>query len=392
MAVVLSLLFNGPSVAVELEFVQLARGDIALRITGPITARSAEVLGPALEQVPVNQDGLRPVLLASPGGSVADALRMGQLLRAAHAHTVVGWGDTCASACASVLFLSGVARTVVGDGTLEFHTCFNSATGQQMLVCNDLLAQQIVSYGISYGDLGMWMMNPDPNQTARLNSTMANCGGLTLWPYQNDGIRRMSRCAQAGLFGRIVDDAIVPNLSPIELGFWYDSAPGARVPQGMSPSEFAYTWQPQGRWSNAQLFDGLRAFIELHDPQFGIPMEMTISCSHDYPGHLFLSYRFLQPVQLPPIRFVRLDTGATTEYFDTSNGRNIQVFQEVNGTEVILLLDTTTTHPIISYASHFTLSFGDYQNQLAYQNTVAADASRVPLTNALQNCTGQFRH
>jgi FKBP-type peptidyl-prolyl cis-trans isomerase len=88
---------------------------LCIKITGTITKNDEALLSLALAKV-----GKGPtVTLASPGGEVLPALRMGRLLRSAKALThVVG---SCSSACVFLL-ASGVDRAVIGtDSRVGLH-------------------------------------------------------------------------------------------------------------------------------------------------------------------------------------------------------------------------------------------------------------------------------
>lgn len=91
-------------------------GAPALRILGTIApgdgARLAETLAA--------HDILPPILLHSPGGSVADALALGRYFRDAGARVTVAAGDLCLSAC-PYLLAGGAERMVDPDGSVGVH-------------------------------------------------------------------------------------------------------------------------------------------------------------------------------------------------------------------------------------------------------------------------------
>jgi hypothetical protein len=86
---------------------QIARGDGA-RIGQELTTRRSA--GQTVETV----------RLDSTGGSVSDALEIGELIRASEIDTEIGDGAVCLSAC-PYIFAGGVARSVAATGSLGVH-------------------------------------------------------------------------------------------------------------------------------------------------------------------------------------------------------------------------------------------------------------------------------
>jgi hypothetical protein len=85
-----------------------------LRASGAIDEGAAERLQAALKRTKVEE-----VWLDSTGGDVAEALRMGQVLRRVGMLTRIPAGAACIGACAEA-FLGGVARLVDEGGMLGF--------------------------------------------------------------------------------------------------------------------------------------------------------------------------------------------------------------------------------------------------------------------------------
>ncbi|SLN58914.1 hypothetical protein AQS8620_02608 [Aquimixticola soesokkakensis] len=96
--------------------VQEVAGAPALTLTGQIAPGDAARFADWLES-----NDLPPrVYLNSPGGSVRDALDLGETLRARDITTIVGAGDICFSAC-PYLFASGTTRIADRDGAVGVH-------------------------------------------------------------------------------------------------------------------------------------------------------------------------------------------------------------------------------------------------------------------------------
>ena len=88
-------------------------GDL-LTLTGSIMVGDADRLSENFE------DAVKRVRLNSPGGSVQDALLIGQAIRDAGAATVLQEGDICLSACPYIL-AAGVERRVHTDAQVGVH-------------------------------------------------------------------------------------------------------------------------------------------------------------------------------------------------------------------------------------------------------------------------------
>jgi hypothetical protein len=88
------------------------------------------------------------VALASPGGNVLAAIKIGKIVRNSRFTTVVPEKMTCASACALV-WLAGVRRYVWGNARIGFHGAFNPATMQQSGPGNAIVGAYLSELGIS---------------------------------------------------------------------------------------------------------------------------------------------------------------------------------------------------------------------------------------------------
>jgi hypothetical protein len=91
---------NGSSSAMNFE-AHVVRAGVAIKATGAIRTGDAEKLRALVPAATVDEKGLRRINLESPGGEVAEALRVADVIRNNNFMTVVT--GECASACAMVL-------------------------------------------------------------------------------------------------------------------------------------------------------------------------------------------------------------------------------------------------------------------------------------------------
>ena len=72
-----------------------------------------------------------PIYLNSPGGSVAAAFAMVEVMNREEFSAFVSSNAICASACASIVFISARFHEVIGTGLLGIHSCYakNTNTG-----------------------------------------------------------------------------------------------------------------------------------------------------------------------------------------------------------------------------------------------------------------------
>jgi hypothetical protein len=122
-----------------------------------------------------------PMFLNSPGGYVKAAMEMVKVMDKYHMTAIVGPGAVCASACASILYISADFHIVIGTGTLGFHTCYLQRKDDAKIpdsFCNELTAQNAADHGTSYGAVHMWMTDPHPSHVAWIGAEVACKFGL----------------------------------------------------------------------------------------------------------------------------------------------------------------------------------------------------------------------
>ena len=127
---------------------------------------------------------------------VGEALAMVKVMDQEKVTTIVESKAECASACAQILFLSGVHRFVLDGGRLGLHSCREGAKGGQSTSCNDLIAQNALAHGTSYASIMSFMQFTDPGRMRWFDSEEADCWGFTRWP---PGIDRGSKTGEMPL-------------------------------------------------------------------------------------------------------------------------------------------------------------------------------------------------
>jgi ATP-dependent protease ClpP protease subunit len=105
-------------------------GKDMVELSGPIGPDSSEVVERLLSKM-TTCNGYGPyVYLNSGGGTLKDGYKLANIFRKYSASTIVGYQQSCASACA-VAFLGGQTRVVFSGGKLIFHAPYlkNPSTG-----------------------------------------------------------------------------------------------------------------------------------------------------------------------------------------------------------------------------------------------------------------------
>jgi hypothetical protein len=147
---------------------------------GDIVAGDSDRFRVALRTADRDTFGNKEIALNSGGGLVNEALAMVALMDQEKVTTIVPPGATCASACAQIIFLAGIQRTVLDGGRLGMHTC--SINGDSAPLCNQEIAQNALEHGTPYGSVMAFMRYTGPSKMVWLNSQDADCYGLTRWP------------------------------------------------------------------------------------------------------------------------------------------------------------------------------------------------------------------
>jgi hypothetical protein len=181
-AAMLLALAGAPAAAMNFKFGTMGSGLTVVVAKGDIARGDARKLARALDKAGTDRHGTKLLYLESDGGLVAEALKMAEIMRSVGVTTIVRKDTVCASACASVLFVSGKYRTVEKGGMLAIHSCIDALSGRTASHCNAVISAHADSVGVS----GLAMM---ALQEAAGNDTVivftpedAACFGLTLKP------------------------------------------------------------------------------------------------------------------------------------------------------------------------------------------------------------------
>lgn len=201
-ALALLLMSTSGSYSMELR-VLTWNGHQAVLGTGKIGLGDAENLRRIASSVPPAAHGYRIFLLNSPGGSVAEAFKMSEVMARLKMHAVVARGATCESACGAILFIAGHARTIEEGGRLGLHTCYRTDTGIASADCNERIALNAVAHGVSHGSLMAAMKSTPPEGMTMYSRKWAECIGLTKYPGTDEaGFERSEPCILSMITGR----------------------------------------------------------------------------------------------------------------------------------------------------------------------------------------------
>ena len=181
LACTLAFAFSKPGFAMTFDTFMFG-GILTVRGDGQIVSGDAEGLEQALKNAGRNELGMKMLTLNSDGGSVDAAMEMVTVMDDIGVDVQVLPGSRCASACASILFVSGRHHVVALGGALGFHSCYNGANKIPNDVCNENIAQNALDHGVQYGSVYVFMHTTEPSGMMWFGMAEANCWGLTSWP------------------------------------------------------------------------------------------------------------------------------------------------------------------------------------------------------------------
>jgi hypothetical protein len=143
----------------------------AIAITGQIEPNDFEVFKRKVSQL----SGRHPVVLGSPGGSLLDALQIGEYIR------LKGWPtvavEECDSACAAI-WLAGMPRGIVQGAKVGFHAA-SSANGKEKGNGNAVFGAYMTRLGFGY-EAVYWATTASPNDIAYLTPAKAKELGIDM--------------------------------------------------------------------------------------------------------------------------------------------------------------------------------------------------------------------
>lgn len=115
------------------------------------------------------------LVLNSLGGSVSEAFKLAKIIEKVGVFTLVPNDAVCASACASILYVSGNRRDLLGNGLLGFHTCFLSdgKTIEKSSLCNEAIAEHAIGNNIDHASVSLFVDHYGPGEIAWIRPDVA---------------------------------------------------------------------------------------------------------------------------------------------------------------------------------------------------------------------------
>jgi hypothetical protein len=205
------------SFAMEFEITEM-NGREVLLASGPIENGDALRYRQALDQTPVQPHGARVVLLDSPGGSVGAAFAMSDVNNDYTVHMYIPDGASCASACASILYISGDYRTMATTGRFGQHSCARNGVPQPD--CNELIAMHAFEHGVAHGAVAAFVTNVPPEDILWFSDTDLDCWGISYFPFsRQSGFQREDPCFMEIILGEKPDSQSVWRVELKEDGY-----------------------------------------------------------------------------------------------------------------------------------------------------------------------------
>ncbi|ABS14566.1 periplasmic protein-like protein [Brucella anthropi] len=155
-------------------------GHEIISFEGPIEQGDADKIAEVLPRAVDMPYGTPVVLLNSPGGSVAEALKISKIFDASPVHTVIPKGAKCASACASIVFIAGKYRTMEDGAAFGQHSC--SINDRKFETCNEIISQHAVLHGVSHGSVAAFVTYTDPSDILWFSRADTEGWGITRYP------------------------------------------------------------------------------------------------------------------------------------------------------------------------------------------------------------------
>lgn len=149
---------------------------------GPIVEGDASRLEKIIPLAGRDEFGNIPIYLNSPGGSVEAAFALVEVMDRMEFSALVNSGASCASACASIIYISARFHQVLGSGRIGIHTCYSSSgpktNPEPSAMCNHGIAENAYNHGTSYGAIDMWASHVGPDDMAWIGRALACEYGL----------------------------------------------------------------------------------------------------------------------------------------------------------------------------------------------------------------------
>jgi len=149
---------------------------------GSIEQGDAERLEKIIPLAGRDQFGNIPIYLNSLGGEVDAAFDIVRVMDREEFSALVPSGASCASACASIVYISARFHQVLGTGALGIHSCYrrdkNSGTPEPDSFCNEVIVENAVQHGTSWGALHGWQTDIGPESVVWIGQEVACKYGL----------------------------------------------------------------------------------------------------------------------------------------------------------------------------------------------------------------------
>lgn len=335
-------LYKAPAAA-EVEVVEW-RGHKVISLIGSIDEGTEQKLAGRLAEVAPLPYGLPVLLLDSPGGLVDEALKVSALLDGKPVHTVVPDGAKCASACASIVFIAGAARTVEEQGLLGQHSC--SRRGVPDEDCNEKLSQHAIAHGVSHGSVKAFVTYVNPENILWFSREDAEGWGLTKYPGEDlSGFEKSEPRVFKLLTGKL------------------------------PPAQTA--WRINFRDDGYEAFGRTVSDVERE-------MQLNVFCSEKLKGHLFLSMEVNGPAEV--VREAILGASIMTDQATWYDQRPLVRQRTKQITEIVTEIPTKQLKAFLTRAER--LSFGVALKK-PYEPMIAETwltGSRKVLMFAASNC------
>lgn len=342
-----SLALFSPTASSSMEVtVDMWRGHQVVRANGPIQMQDADRLEQALGRVDALPHGAKVILLDSPGGSVLGGLAISAMFDRSETpiHTVVPDFATCASACASLLLISGDYRTVEPGGRVGQHSC--ASNGVQDHECNEMLATHAVEHGVSHGSVAAFVTYVPPEDILWFSQNDLDCYGILRYPFEREsGFEKSEPCI-------------------------------TKILAGEYP-------QAQSAWRVDFLDDGYRAFLRPVYDHFR-ELEVSLFCDETKPGELFLSMDIHGPTQTIKEAIIEAFIGARPVWLTSAPF----YVTDLNGplTRVTVPLGQDSTLPFLTEADEliFAINLKEPYEPIVVRTRLIQ--SRTALIFAANNC------
>lgn len=171
----LSFLFAFNSNGMEFTKIPIS-GGTAIKAVGIIEIGDAFRLQRLAPDATVDERGLRRIILESPGGNVAEGMRVAEVIRSNNFMTLVG--GECASACAMVLYPAGRYFILLDGGRLGFHSCYDPRDLTERPECTEAIASYAAKNGFPYGSIKVFAALAGPTDMYWITNVLAYCYGM----------------------------------------------------------------------------------------------------------------------------------------------------------------------------------------------------------------------